>query len=224
MAYVTQVTISTANKVSLNYQSQEVSVTLTYQLEREDTDVLAVIREKTAELAQAHRMAWQGLRDARVNGKATGSGAATTVETANTTEPLDQTDDGEAAMFNASVTTPTAPEESMERVQKEAAPPEPPTPQPLEEPAKPGQHEALRLFCQQAGWDEAQQAAHLRQQFACDTLEGLSQAQATEWLLALQRAARQKAQDEKPARPNAKALGQHSPNGALNGTPNGAPT
>jgi hypothetical protein len=67
MAYATQVTISTGNKVSLNYQSQEVSVTLTYQLEREDADVLAIVKEKTAELAEAHRSAWQILRDAKVS-------------------------------------------------------------------------------------------------------------------------------------------------------------
>ena len=55
------------NKVSLNYQSQEVSVTLTYQIEREDSDVLAVVKEKSIELAQAHRVAWQTLRDAKVS-------------------------------------------------------------------------------------------------------------------------------------------------------------
>ena len=51
MAYATQLTISTGNKVSLNYQSQDVSVSLTYQLERDDGDVLHVVREKAAEVA-----------------------------------------------------------------------------------------------------------------------------------------------------------------------------
>lgn len=66
MAYAVQVTLGTGNTVSLNYQSQNVSVSVTYQLEREDSDLLAVVQEKTAELAQAHRLAWQGLHDAKV--------------------------------------------------------------------------------------------------------------------------------------------------------------
>src|SRR5687767_1431777 len=67
MAYPIQVTLTTGNKVSLNYQSQEVSVTLTYQLEREDSDVLALVQEKTKELAKAHQLAWQGLHKEKVS-------------------------------------------------------------------------------------------------------------------------------------------------------------
>lgn len=62
MAYTIEVTISTGNKVSLNYQSQEVGVSLTYRLEREDEDVLAVIAEKSVEVVAAHQLAWEGVR------------------------------------------------------------------------------------------------------------------------------------------------------------------
>jgi len=45
MAYATQMTLGTGNKVSVNYQSQEHSVSVTYQLEREDTNLLQVVQE-----------------------------------------------------------------------------------------------------------------------------------------------------------------------------------
>jgi ATP/maltotriose-dependent transcriptional regulator MalT len=46
MAIVTGVSIGTSNKVSVDYQSQEVSVSVSYQLERDDTDLMAFVQEK----------------------------------------------------------------------------------------------------------------------------------------------------------------------------------
>jgi len=63
MAYAVEVTIGTGNKVSLNYQSQEVNVSLTYKLEREDRDVLALVREKADELVRAHALAWKRVKE-----------------------------------------------------------------------------------------------------------------------------------------------------------------
>lgn len=63
MAYPVEVTISTGNKVSLNYQSQEVAVSVTYHLEREDTDVLAVVEGKARELVRAHALAWKRVKE-----------------------------------------------------------------------------------------------------------------------------------------------------------------
>lgn len=65
MAYAVELTISAGNKVSVNYQSHEAGVSLTYQLEREDTDVLAIIQEKSIEAAKAHALVWQELREAK---------------------------------------------------------------------------------------------------------------------------------------------------------------
>ncbi len=65
MAYAVEVTLVTGNKVSLNYQSQEVSVSITYQLESEDGDVLAVVAEKTNELVAAHALAWKRVKGAQ---------------------------------------------------------------------------------------------------------------------------------------------------------------
>jgi len=63
MAHAIEVTIGTGNKVSLNYQSQEVNVSVTYKLEREDTDVLAVVRDKAEELVRAHALAWKQVKE-----------------------------------------------------------------------------------------------------------------------------------------------------------------
>ena len=63
MAYPVEVTISTGNKVSLNYQSQEVNVSITYHLEREDADLLVVVEDKARELARAHALAWKRVKD-----------------------------------------------------------------------------------------------------------------------------------------------------------------
>ena len=49
IAYLVEVTLGTGNRVSANYKSQEVSVSITYQLDPDDRDVLAVIGEKARE-------------------------------------------------------------------------------------------------------------------------------------------------------------------------------
>ena len=66
MAYPVQITIGTGNKVSVNYQSQEVNVCVTYQLERGENDLLTVAREKAGEVIAAHGIMW-----ARVRGETT---------------------------------------------------------------------------------------------------------------------------------------------------------
>lgn len=62
MAYPIQLTIGTGNKVSVNYQSQEVNVSVTYQLESEDTDLLSFARNKASEIAAVHGVAWKQIR------------------------------------------------------------------------------------------------------------------------------------------------------------------
>ena len=65
MAFVTQVSIGTSQKVSVDYQSQEVSVSVTYSLEREDTDLLAFVSEKTTEVERAHAAIRQRIKEMR---------------------------------------------------------------------------------------------------------------------------------------------------------------
>lgn len=63
MAYATQLTIGTGRKVSMNYQSQDATVTVTYQLEQHDKSVLDVVKEKAVELEKAHRSIWGTLKE-----------------------------------------------------------------------------------------------------------------------------------------------------------------
>lgn len=54
MAYATEITIGTGSKMSANYQSNEFQVSLTYQLERGDTDLAQLAEEKAAEVENLH--------------------------------------------------------------------------------------------------------------------------------------------------------------------------
>jgi len=63
MAIVTEVTISTGNTVGIGGQARQVGITLSYRLEREDSDVMQVVRDKAAEVARAHQAAWKSIRD-----------------------------------------------------------------------------------------------------------------------------------------------------------------
>lgn len=65
MAYPVELTLGTGNKVSLNYQSEEVNVSITYRLERGEENVLEVVRCKAPELIEAHRLAWERVREAK---------------------------------------------------------------------------------------------------------------------------------------------------------------
>jgi hypothetical protein len=175
MAYATQITLSTGNKVSIHYQSQEVSVSVTYQLEREDADVLAVVKEKTVELAQAHLAAWQTLRDAKLSGvnETAPEKPEPKSESSTTTEKTQQT-----------VVASEQPPEML-------ASPESSSPAPR---ITPGQLAALILFLTEAKWSEERRRGYLRGKFSCNSVDELSAEQAKAWLLELQRAEREAAQ------------------------------
>ena len=69
MAVVTEVTVSTGSVVTLDGQEREVGIGLTYRLEVEDSDVMQVVRERAAEVARAHQIAWKSIRDEQVASK-----------------------------------------------------------------------------------------------------------------------------------------------------------
>jgi len=70
MAHVTAVTIGHTDRVSANYQSQEVSVSVTFQLERSDDDLQAFVEDKAAEVESAHGTIWRRIRELREQRKA----------------------------------------------------------------------------------------------------------------------------------------------------------
>lgn len=181
MAYAKELTISTSNTVSIKDQSRDVGVSVTYQLERDDADVVAVVREKTQELAQAHRAAWQGLRDANV--------AAAKVTAAS------HSPNGSPPGHPASDDAPSSAGPAPERPSHLPLDPHTQPVAPLE-PATPGQRGALHVLLGQVKWSEEKIAAHLREQFGCERIEELNGVQAAEWLLELQRDARVAAQEQ----------------------------
>ncbi len=222
MAYPIQVMLTTGNKVSLNYQSQEVSVTLTYQLEREDSDVLALVQEKTKELAQAHQLAWQGLHEAKIVTMRSGdmrSAEAESAPSASTPASSEEKREAEThsqrgaemdspTVRSTDLTNSTALAHSADLAASHLPPDEWTQPRAPLEPATRGQRGALRVMLQQAKWTEEDIAAHLHTQFGCERIEDLNAAQAAEWLLELQRAARLHAQQQRLEDAN------HSRNGA----------
>jgi hypothetical protein len=199
MAYPIQVTLTTGNKVSLNYQSQEVSVTLTYQLEREDSDVLALVQEKTTELAQAHQLAWQGLHKAKtatmhsVDIKSVEAENVAPASTpASSEEKREAETDSQRDVEEDSQTTNSTDLAASHLPPDEWAQPKAPL-----EPATLGQRGALRVMLQQARWTDERITAHLHTQFGCEQIEDLNATQTAEWLLELQRTARLQAEQQR---------------------------
>lgn len=84
MAYPVEVTISVGALAGSD--SQGVGVSLTYRLERADTDVLEVIADKVAEVVQGHRLVQNGVRE---------TGAEDRVEVAGASKPLESEESGE---------------------------------------------------------------------------------------------------------------------------------
>ncbi len=54
MAFATEITIGTSSKMSANFQSQDFAVSLTYQLERDDVDLVQIAEEKATEVETLH--------------------------------------------------------------------------------------------------------------------------------------------------------------------------
>ena len=184
MAFATQFTVTTGNKVSINFQSQQVEVSLTYQLEREDTDVLAVVREKTEEVAAAHRLAWEGVHGAKTQGVKTQGDRATITRKAKSppSQDVEEAPAIEALGCSGAVLTIEPSPDSVALSEPE-----------LSVPTTPGQQAALSALLAHIGWSDEQTAEQLNAKFNVQSLSGLSCQQAASWLLELQRTEREKA-------------------------------
>lgn len=84
MAYPIEVTLSV--EVLARSDSQNVGISLTYHLERADTDVLSVIADKVAEVVRGHQLARNGVREAIAEDR---------VEVASASKPLEPEETGE---------------------------------------------------------------------------------------------------------------------------------
>ena len=164
MAYPIQLTIGTGNKVSVNYQSQEVNVSVTYQLESEDTNVLNFARDKASEIAAVHGIAWEQIR---------GEKQAKTA-TLKKVKTSDETD-----------VNPEATPQKTEQTAEDSLP---------KSLLTDGQLAALEALTAQADWSEDHMEETLRDRFGKAELSELSTVQAAQLLLDLQRAERLKMQ------------------------------
>ena len=164
MAYPIQLTIGTGNKVSVNYQSQEVNVSVTYQLESEDTDLLHFARDKASEVAAVHGIAWKQMQGNTQAKTATRTKVKSSDETDSKTEIASQ---------------------KAETKIEELAP---------QSPITDGQLTALEALTDQADWSKEQTQETLSDRFNKAELSELSTAQAAQLLLELQRAERLKTQ------------------------------
>ena len=164
MAYPIQLSIGTGNKVSVNYQSQEVNVSVTYQLESEDTDLLKFARDKASEVASVHGVAWEKCQ------------ANTRAKTA-TRKKAKSSDETDAK-----------PESAPQNMEPKAAESVPQTP------ITDGQLMALEALTAQAAWSQERTRETLQDRFNKAELSELTMAQAAQLLLDLQRAERLKTQ------------------------------
>ena len=164
MAYPIQLTIGTGNKVSVNYQSQEVNVAVTYQLESEDTDLLSFARDRASEIAAVHSIAWKQIRGEKQTKSVT---------------PKNPKSSDETEM------KPDAPLQIAEEIVGESL---------SDSPITDGQLAAIEALTAQAEWSENQTRKTIRDRFGKAEMSELSTTQAAQLLLDLQRAERLKTQ------------------------------
>ena len=164
MAYPIQLSIGTGNKVSVNYQSQEVNVSVTYQLESEDADLLNFARDKASEIATVHRIAWEQILDEKQTKSAT-------QKKTKSSEEMDS--------------KPEATPQKVEPTDREML---------TETLISDGQLAALKALTAQADWSGEQTLDTLRERFGKAEMNELSTIQAAQLLLALQRTERLKTQ------------------------------
>lgn len=192
MAHAVELTISTGNKVSVNYQSREVGVSLTYELERDDTDVLAIVAEKSVEVAAAHALAWQELHGQEPQGqKPRGGKPPSRVNAQSHSQPRSSCNGHAHSGEVASETEPSEAETprscaSMEDSASEEQ--EPPAPR-----LTGAQLAAIRALLP-AQWSGEQLSHQLSLRYNCTRLEHLSTRQAASLLLELQRTQREATQ------------------------------
>jgi hypothetical protein len=207
MAFATKVTIGTGNKVTQSYQSQDVSVSVSYDLERADTDLVAFMAEKAVEVEACHTAVWQGIYGIRAERAGAGGseGAVAPNDTASAGPPYQQ----EQARRTRRSKEPEAPAPEQSKAAPEAteqaAVPEEPAKDTVqassESPAEPPQEADIRLhepatnlqkivirsLWTRAGHTPADMSQVVTNLYGKSTLDDLTRAKAAELTLALQK-------------------------------------
>lgn len=190
MAYVTAVTIGTSNKVSVDYQSQEVSVSVTFQLERSDGDLVSFVEDKAAEVERAHSTVWRRIRELRSEQKAADHAAQRDGQPAESPSPSKRRRKS-AAEANGQPPEPSSngaqPQAAEEGGVAVAEPPAPAPESPSEVPSSTAQQRAILSLANRAAMTDAQLTQLLDERFAKSRLEELTKQQAAQLLIELQR-------------------------------------
>lgn len=198
MAYLSKVTLGTGTKVSVDYQSEDVSLMVSWELERADTDLIAFVAEKAVELEEAHTTLRQRLREKRAERKA----QAAAVAASSASSPKDESEksqpqaaqraQGQAGTHSSNSRTPRA-TQSAPPPSPPSVPPSPPATPPADgsETVSPARRRAIQLVAQRLGWSDEDLAASLLAQFNKETLEALTSQEANTLLAELQRQQRE---------------------------------
>jgi len=182
MAFATQLTIGTGSKVSANYQSHEVSVTVTYELERQDTDLLQLVEEKAAEVENAHSAVWRRIQDLRAERKTeqvSPHASAQEKLDSSETEQAPDSGDGAAAEEAASISENGAATESNDAIPAEAMITGP-------------QKRAVAALATRAQMSDEELQRRLQMRFGKSAVGDLTKRQASMLLTELQRSEREK--------------------------------
>jgi hypothetical protein len=191
MAYVTAVTIGTSNKVSIDYQSQEVSVSVTFQLERSDGDLVSFVEDKAAEVERAHSTVWRRIRELRSEQKAADQAAQSNGQPVEEQPPPPKRRRRSMTEANGQPPEPSSngaqPQAVDEGGVAVAEPPAPAPESPSEVPSSTAQQRAILSLANRAVMTDAQLTQLLDERFAKSRLEELTKQQAAQLLIELQR-------------------------------------
>lgn len=172
MAFATRMSIGTGTKVSVDYQSHDVSINVSYELERADTDLLQLIDEKVVELELLHTHLWERIRELRA-ARAAGEGRESTPATTDHPVTIPVSTNGNSTQPPAA---------------SNGTPPEP---------KAPAAHvRAITALVKRADISDAELQSMLQERFHKNAADELSKNEAAALLQELQRREREKA---KPA-------------------------
>ena len=185
MAFVTNLTIGTGSKISAHYQSQEVSVTVSYELERHDTDLMKFVEEKAVEVEKAHEAIWRRIRDLRADD--TAKDASPQAAESMQAEPSAPAPEPSEAELDESVSSDVNASPNGNGTHPNGAP--------LSEAVITGpQRRAISALVTRAAMSEEDLKRRLQMRFGKSAVDDLTRRQASVLLADLQRGEREKAQ------------------------------
>jgi hypothetical protein len=201
MAHAISMMLGTGNKVSVDYQSQEAHVTVTYELERHETDLQAVVLQKAEEIERLHGTLWRRIREIRTEQRAAQPDATADATGKNgnkrrrnasaETSPPELSKNGTGALPEAEPVAAESVDTATSEPRQDA--PAPVDTQAAADRASEPQLQAIRTLAGRVGVSTERLLDYLKKRFGKSTVEDLDRAEAGSLLLELQRSERQRA-------------------------------